>query len=618
MCGIGGLITDGTLFCGVSQHLEKLQESLAHRGPDDAGQWVDDIGVVGLVQTRLAILDLSEAGHQPMTSLDGRYTIVFNGEIYNFQSLREDLITIGYVFRSHTDTEVLLALYAEYGEEMVSRLAGMFAFAIVDSQLRTVFFARGPMGIKPLYLMHFENGLAFSSEFSALLKLNLISKEINVQSLQQYLLFGSVQDPLTPIQGITSLPAGHTLTWEIGIRGSEQPKPKCYWQLHHPNTLVPKDKAIAVAREAIEESVSRHLVSDVPIGVFLSGGIDSTALVAVMRRLGVKNIKTFSISFDDIEFNEGDVAKRTADHFGTEHHDWCMKAADGVALLKSFLDATDLPSIDGFNTYCVSKLAHDNNMKVVLSGLGGDELFGGYPSFQKVPRISRFHRVASSVGLNGIVGRMMEFYGSRSSIQRAGVCLQMPPHISSAYWAMRGIFTPNEVDKICQNYISGSPKTNCAGMEIGWELGNPPTRLDAVSEMEITRYMVNQLLRDSDVMSMAWGLELRVPFVDSRLVEKLLSIPASIRLRAGKRLLIESVPEIPKWVINRPKMGFVFPFENWAKETLRVDFERVQSDSPVPLNSWFRSWALMSLNHFLTSNGISKFRKDVNLSASND
>lgn len=601
MCGIGGIVIEQGSEVSLPNAISNLIASLKHRGPDDDGYFIDSQNSIGLGHTRLAIVDLSSAGHQPMHSSDGRYSLVFNGEIYNHSKLRDVLEAQGHSFHSRSDTEVLLKLFQIHGVDCLSMLEGMFAFAIWDSTDKILFLARDPLGIKPLYFVQNEKGFMFASEIKALLKSGLISKKVDGKALCQYLLFGSLQDPKTLIEGVESVAAGHWITYVNGdvTRGS-------YWKADHKTPHVTSNCAVQVARDALEDSVARHLESDVPIGVFLSGGIDSTSIVAIMRRLGVPNIKTFSISFDDPKFNEGDDAKRTADHFKTEHFDWRMTEEDGKMLLSSFLSACDSPSIDGFNTFCVAKLASDMKMKVVLSGLGGDEIFSGYRSFEDVPRLTRIHQCLSFLRLSKPLGRVLEKYSRSNGMRRAGACLRTPPSITAAYWAMRGIFTPHEVSLVTQNYTEESQHYDKIISELRWSIGNAPTMRDAVSELEITRYMCNQLLRESDVMSMAWGLELRVPFVDQKLIDKLLTIPSSIRLRAGKKLLIEAVPELPVWTINKPKRGFVFPFAEWAKDALSNQFRELQQSTRVPLDTWYRSWTLMALNNFFETNGIPK------------
>jgi asparagine synthase (glutamine-hydrolysing) len=347
--------------------------------------------------------------------------------------------------------------------------------------------------------------------------------------------------------------------------------------------------------------VRRHFVSDVPVGIFLSGGVDSTALVALARAIGVEQLRTFCISFADPKYNEADVAARTARHFQTEHHDQLLDSTSGKALLKEFLAHLDQPSIDGFNTFCVARHAHNHGAKVVLSGLGGDELFAGYRSFSVVPKLAGVARWLTLTGpARTGIGRALETAMPRPRDRRLGSFLAGPPSAAAAYWAMRGIFTPREAQLLAHRYTAGS--NGEAASAIHFHVPPQPTPADSVSYLELTRYMRNQLLRDSDVMSMAWGLELRVPYVDPRLIEVLVRIPAEVRLAKAKRLLLDAVPEIPEWVANHPKRGFVFPFQEWLCEDWHDLFARLDSESPVPLRSWYRRWCLFALESFIESN----------------
>jgi asparagine synthase (glutamine-hydrolysing) len=610
MCGIAGILQRDANPTGLTEALGRMQAALRHRGPDDTGAFISKDCQAGLAHTRLAILDLSPAGHQPMSSPDGRFHITFNGEIYNFAELRAELEKAGEVFKSHSDTEVILRSYARYGTECIREFEGMYAFAIWDSKERNCFLARDPLGIKPLYYAHHRGTLAFASEIRALLASGIIPRRLSASALQGYLLYGSVQEPDTLVEGIHCLPAGHSLTWREG-----EIKIRRYWDLHFMTERVEWSAAVASARDALEDSVRRHFVSDVPVSIFLSGGIDSTALVALAKRVGVKDLRTFCISFDDPKLNEGDVARQTARHFGADHHDWRLDAATGKTLLKEFLARLDQPSIDGFNTFCVAKHAHDHGSKVVLSGLGGDELFGSYPSFRSVPRLAAWGRWASLTGPGRrMLGRLLQRSGPQPRYRRLGSFLTGSPSMARAYWTMRGIFTPQEARAVSSLYLNGSlpAAESHTSQENNLEAESheaPPataqsTPEDEVSYLEISRYMRNQLLRDSDVMSMAWGLELRVPFVDRKLVETLARIPSSARLAPGKRLLLEAVPEIPDWIANRPKRGFSFPFENWIADEWQDVFSRIDATSPVRLQSWYRRWCLFTLENFLQTNRI--------------
>src|SRR5689334_5836826 len=593
MCGIGGVINANGPATNLKELLPCLARDLRHRGPDDAGIFLSGDGSTGLVGTRLAIQDLSAAGHQPMTSEDGRYHIVFNGEIYNFPALREELERTGEVFTSRSDTEVILKMYRRYGPDCVREFAGMFAIAIWDELDQSCFLARDPLGIKPIYYYEANGQLIFASELRALLNTGLLPHRLSNAAVSGYLLFGAVPEPLSLVENVYLIPAGHYLVWR-----NRRMRLTKFWELQFESQPMTEQEAAEIVRKSLEESIERHLVSDVPVGIFLSGGMDSTTLVALAARTGKTELRTFCISFDDPEFNEGDVAARTAEHFGANHSDWRLDSATAKGLLAKFLEASDQPSIDGFNTFCVSKLANDRGLKVVLSGVGGDEIFGGYQSFQLVPRMVHASRLLDlGRPLRKAAGRVLQRSFASARTNRLGQFLCDVPITAAAYWATRGIFTPEEVQRLL-------PRYGCteSGDETPLAMYVPaqPTLLDEISYLEIARYMRNQLLRDSDVMSMAWSLELRVPFVDNKLLERIARIPAQIRLRRGKQILLDAVPEIPPWVRNRPKMGFSFPFKDWVTGEWDDVFRRIRTQSPVRLKNWYRTWCLFALDNFVT------------------
>jgi asparagine synthase (glutamine-hydrolysing) len=597
MCGIGGMVGSESSLEKIETVLRRLQGSLQHRGPDDTGLFLSQDRRAGLVNTRLAILDLSSAGHQPMSSADGRYHIAFNGEIYNFEELRAELAAEGETFHSHSDTEVVLKMFARYGPDSVRELAGMFALAIWDARERQLFLARDPLGIKPLYYHASDGRLLFASEIRALLDTGLVPRRLSAEAVSGYMLFGAVQDPMTLVEGVQALSAGHYMTWDTtGTRTTK------FWDISFGKDRMPSRDAVQLVRQALEESVDRHLVSDVPVGVFLSGGIDSTAVLALTARRAASDLRTFSISFADPTFDEGSVAARTAQHFGARHTDWRMDSATAKGLLTEFLNKSDQPSVDGFNTFCVSKLAHDHGMKVVLSGLGGDEVFGGYGSFRKVPQMVKASRwLKPAQPLLRPLSAVLQTRRLSPRWRRFGRLLQEAPVTATAYWAMRGIFTPREVEALLPRY--GFEAAH-ASTRLALHVPPQPTLEDEVSYLELTRYMRNQLLRDSDVMSMAWGLELRVPFVDSQLLDAVGLIPAALRLAHGKQILLDAVREIPEWVRNRRKQGFAFPFQNWVKGEWQDVFQRIEQETPIQLNSWYRCWCLFALDSFVDRNGM--------------
>lgn len=594
MCGIAGIIGAQSGAGSLLQaELYKLNRCQKHRGPDDEGVWLSALGVAGLAHVRLAILDISPAGHQPMLTPDGRYVIVFNGEIFNFRELRAELEGQGVVFQTHTDTEVLLRMYEAHGSGMLARLRGMFAFCIWDQQTSTAFLARDPLGIKPLYYSVDAKGrVVFASELRALRSSGLVRQDLDGAALAAYFESGSVPEPMTLLKDVRCLNAGTWLRWQAGKLDKVT-----YWTPCFAPPVEEDACAPAHVRASLLDSVRHHFVSDVPVGIFLSGGIDSTALVALAREAGHEHMDTFSIGVDDAGLDESTVARETAAHFGTRHHELRLTGKMAEESFAEFLVCGDQPSIDGFNTFTVSRFARSCGMKVVLSGLGGDEFFRGYPSFSIVPRMARMNHLAHCVpGLAPVLGGLLQTCGPSPRLRRLGSMFSGPDSTLSAYKAFRGVFSTRSARVLARRYASDVPEVLPETHEGPHSTQNA---LDQVSELEITRYMRNQLLKDSDVMSMAHGLELRVPFVDSRLLEAIARLPASQRLRSGKQMLLEAVPEIPAAVACGRKRGFIFPFEKWLETSWGHEFASVAGAIPDPRATWYQRWALFVFERWL-------------------
>jgi len=586
-----------------TQIAKRFIDGLIHRGPDDQGFYVNSSQSTILAHTRLSILDLSPTGHQPMATHDGRFHIVFNGEIYNFRELQMELKQQGVQFKSSSDTEILLHLFARSGPKMLEHLEGMFAFAIWDEVKRELFLARDPLGIKPLYFWHAGGQFAFSSEFRTLLSIDLAEKRLDLHGVGRYLRWGSVQEPDTLVEGVRQLQAGNYLLFKNCSIEQQQ-----FWTLAFSNQILDGSEAKILIRERLEDSIERHLVSDVPVGLFLSGGIDSTAIAALASKIAHQPLKTFCISFDEADFNEGSVSERTARHFGTDHHDWRLKPEEGRQLFHEFLESSDLPSNDGLNTYCVAKFARQQGLKVVMSGLGGDELFGGYPSFNSVPKLLAIRRrlglVSRPVGqfLERVTRPYRLSFAKRLPTRRFSEFLAGNGTQIEAYWAMRGFFSTREAEDTIEDLIGRRPATPIPWLSVIDP--NIPNVEDAVGAHEITRYMRNQLLRDSDVMSMANGLELRVPFVDRKFIDAVNSIGSPIRYQANKRLLLDAVPEIPTWVWQKKKLGFRFPFEKWMQGEWSREFDALENLTRVRLFSWYRKWIVFVLKQFIDRHGL--------------
>lgn len=594
MCGIAGILTAEAGSLDMAPALASMTDSLRHRGPDDSGHWQSPSRLAGFAHTRLSILDLSAAGHQPMSTPDGRYTVVFNGEVYNFRELRHGLEQKGIEFRTRTDTEVILRAYQCYGETCVRLLRGMFALAVWDEQERTCLLARDPFGIKPLYYTHSANRpLLFGSEVRALMAAGLVTTDLDSRALYQYFRTGSVPEPRTLLSDVHCLEAGHYARWRAGRLDVRR-----YWTLQFPPPTVSARDAAAATREALLDSVAHHFVSDVPVAIFLSGGIDSTALVALAGLTGQHDVRTFSLSFPGVPEDEGAAASRVAAHFGTHHEDYPVDAATGKAIFSQFLGASDQPSIDGLNTFALAGFARQRGAKVVLSGLGADEIFGGYPSFTYVPRLARWDSRLSRLGpARRAVGHLLERLAPGPRGRRLGDMLGHPAGVGPAYAAFRGIYTRAESRTLARHY-AGTPveEPDDDRQDV---TANDPTTGDAVSRLELTRYVRNQLLRESDVMSMAWGLELRTPFLDRAVVDAAGSVPAATRLRPGKRLLLDAVPEVPRWVGLQRKRCFQFPFDKWLDGEWSQTFADVSRTCPVPTETWYRKWSVFMLERWM-------------------
>ncbi|HEY7215275.1 MAG TPA: asparagine synthase (glutamine-hydrolyzing) [Thermoanaerobaculia bacterium] len=564
MCGINGIVRLSDAAPRLDRaELLRTRDAMTSRGPDGAGLWMSDDGRAALASRRLAILDLSAAGDQPMASEDGRFQIVQNGEIYNFMELRRELEAAGERFRSRSDTEVLLALYARDGAAMLSRLRGMYGLAIWDDREKTLLLARDPLGVKPLYYATAGGCLRFASQVKALEQGGAVSREIDPAGLAGFLLWGSVPEPFTIRREIRALPAGHHLLVREGDVGQPQP--------HPPERAEPLEPAAAV-----EDSVKAHLVSDVPVAVFLSAGLDSSLIAALARRHLPEPPATFTLHFEGLEgtaFDEAPLAAEVAKRLGTRHIERRMGRAELADLWEGALAVMDQPSIDGFNTWAVSRAAHEAGIKVVLSGLGGDELFGSYPSFAGVPRLARAARRAGRVpGLAAVwpavVRRISPGRPKLAGFLRHGRTLP------GAYFLRRGLFLPEELPgllgrDLAEEGLRRYDPIADAARALAAGNGHLSGAWTAVHELETSRYMRNQLLRDSDWASMAWSVELRVPLVDAWLRKRLAAAGFEPARSQGKAALVrQAAPELPPALWTRPKSGFYIPVAEWMRPEL--------------------------------------------------
>ena len=563
MCGIAGIFAYSEHAPPAdSNELVAMRDSMASRGPDGAGLFVEPESRLGLAHRRLAIIDLSAAASQPMASADGRYRIVFNGEIYNYQSLREDLERGGYQFRTHSDTEVLLNLYARDGDRMCDSLRGMFAFALWDSHERSLFLARDPFGIKPLYV-HDEGGaLRFASQVGALLTAAKRAPDPEPAGVVGFWIWGNVPEPWTLHRGIESVAPGTWLRIRSGgareIGESATVKRMVREPGETPGTL----------RDALLDSVRHHLVADVPVGIFLSGGVDSAALAALAAELGSPPLAV-TLGFDEYRGTPADetvLAAAIAKRYGLRHEIVRVRREDFEEALDAFMDAMDQPSTDGLNTWLVARAAARAGLKVALSGLGGDELFGGYPSFRQLPRL---RRVAKPMSALPAVGRAVRRAGvpllrGRASQKYAGV-LEHGGTWEGAYLLRRASCMPWELDEagLDSAFVTQGLERLAASSEGDVALESLGNDHSIVSYLETTRYMRDRLLRDADWAGMAHSLEIRLPLVDVPLARHVYGARRR-GIAYGKADIAAAVrPALPDEVTRRDKTGFTVPVREW-------------------------------------------------------
>lgn len=594
LCGIAGLVL--TPRAGEAAALDAVQRMngrMRVRGPDAEGLWTGEGVVMG--HRRLAIIDLDPRANQPMLSADGRYAIVFNGEIYNFRELRRELEAEGVAFRTTSDTEVLLALFAREGERMLPRLRGMFAFAIWDVQLRELFLARDPYGIKPLYYTRTKDGVLFASQVKALLCSGLVSVGIEPAGLAGFYLWGSVPEPWTLYRDVFALPAGHWLRVSNGV--SQAPMRwhdiRAHWQ--GAGNKQSAQELQGRVLQAVTDSVRAHLVADVPVSVFLSGGIDSSVLAGLAAGLGAQ-VEGITIGFDEFAGRHEDevpVAAAIAAHYGLPHFVRRVSRGEFEQDIPRILDAMDQPSIDGVNTWFASKAAAERGYKVALSGVGGDELFCGYSSFRQIPRAAALGRAMAAIpGARTLLGAPCAYLATRCSQPKfAGVPAFMGS-LEGTYFLSRCLFLPEELSALMGTDMAQEGLARLGGSPPGMTQANARDGAAAVGLLESTHYLRNQLLRDSDWASMGHALELRTPLVDAALLETLGPFVSGFAGGAGKAMLARSPRKpLPESVVNRPKTGFSVPMAKWLSEAAD---QRAWADPPLlaaPGTPWARRWA---------------------------
>lgn len=651
MCGICG-----AAFANRTPDAEKqvraMTAALRHRGPDEDGYLVNDLRAPGLAlgMRRLSIIDLP-GGHQPAWNEAKDVAVVFNGEIYNYRELRERLASLGHAFSTHSDTEVLVHAWEEWGEDCLPELRGMFAFALLDLRKRyatspLLFLARDPLGIKPLYYTQTADGFVFASEVRALLARGdaTASKQISPDALTSYLLFGSVSEPVTLIEGVFSLPPGHRMLLYVPER-RRTPRARPWWDLMR--SPAPRDsrkpRSIETAAERVrpllEDAVRSHLIADVPVGLFLSSGMDSGAIAAIAGRLK-PDIWSFTLSFPGTAYDEAPLARAVAKACGTQHREVALDGEAMVGRLDEAIAALDQPTMDGTNTYFVSWAAREVGLKVALSGLGGDELFAGYRTFENVPRLERLIRTAWFAptpirrAMAPILRAMIDNRASSDGARKVVDAWIAPDALPHPYFFTRTLFPVAELPRLIEpRFRPSTVNADGVTLEPTWvgrleRLADVARKLEpiaAISWLEMRSYMVNTLLRDTDSVSMAQSLEVRVPLLDTPLVEFVSTLPDAARQRSGiqKALLAEALGDVlPKQVFEQRKKTFTLPWKDWLRGPLRARVERSFGDlspalaSHVHANgvksvwkdflagktSWSRPWSLYVLNEWCRRN----------------
>ncbi len=534
--------------------VKEMCHSLKHGGPDDEGFYNDEKNKLVLGHRRLALIDLSPGGHQPMCYDKERYWISYNGELYNYREIKAELAAAGYMFCTASDTEVILAAFAAWGTNAFKRFNGMFAFALWDSQSASLYLVRDRSGIKPLYYACGENGLCFASEIRAFAAIPWLQQE-NKNWPVYMLAYGHLPEPVTTLQGVKPLPKGSFLRyraqsgkWDIELFGFT----------HYAEINGNREEVLASIRETLSASVKRHLISDAPIGVFLSGGLDSS-IMAILAAAETPTLKTLSIIFEEEKYSEKKYQNLVIEKLECPNWQETLTEKEFQQNLPGIIRSMDMPGCDGINTWFISKYARESGLKAVLSGVGGDELFGGYPSFKRIDTVKWFEKIPAVLLKKG------RYSGSKKIRRLSYLSLGGAKGI---YLFLRGQFVPSTIAR----------HLDATENEV-WQILDEQPRLDEIDSLstgnqagwiESNLYMQNQLLRDADVMSMAHGVEIRVPFLDRDFVNLAQDICSDIKYSGTypKQLLIDSFKsELPGPVWNRPKMGFSFPFNEWMQQS---------------------------------------------------
>ena len=619
MCGIAGIVSFNNETVDGAR-IRSMTDAMGHRGPDADGFFIE--GGIALGHRRLSIIDLSTAANQPFTDNSHRYQIVFNGEIYNYEELKAKLPE--YAFRTTSDTEALLAAYIKWGADCLQYLRGMFAFFIWDRQEKEIFIARDRMGVKPLYYYMDNDRLVFASEIRAILATGWVEKKVSMAALVDYFSYQSVPYPYSIVEGIRQLDAGSWMRIHDGKTTIKQ-----YWDpANNPVDFdfADQQKVRAKVRELSLQSVKRRLVSDVPVGAFLSGGIDSSAVVGLMAEASSARPNTFNIYFDEKEFDESPYADIVAKKFNTEHTRILLQPTHFLDELQHALDAMDTPSGDGINTYVVSRAIREKGVTVALSGVGGDELFAGYPYFSQYLQLQSKSWLWS---LPAFIRRWAAVSQSGAKRERLQQLLARPSSsIDNVYPVFRQILSPTLMQQLTSlTKEAGFTTTLQTTLSDKRDLLEKLPLLCQVSVAEYLGYTQHTLLKDTDQMSMAVSLEVREPFFDQDLVEFVLAIPDELKKPVyPKSLLVESLkPLLPDEIVFRKKQGFLFPWNIWLKNELRTFCDRLihnMAQRPFingeqlvawwkrflagdPDIRWAEIWLFVVLEYWLEKNGVS-------------
>lgn len=569
MCGIAGIFSYSRSAPPVdSTELLKIRDAMIKRGPDGAGLWISPDQKIGLAHRRLSIIDLSDNAAQPMSTSDNRFVISFNGEIYNYRELRTDLEKKGYRFKSTGDTEVLLQLYADQGEAMVDRLRGMFAFAIWDNVKKGLFIARDQFGMKPLYYANDGKSFKFASQVKALLHSGKISTSIDPAGQVGFFLWGSVPEPYTLYKNIRALPAGSSL-W---IDENGERTIKCYWSVSQ--AIENNSVATTDLGSLLRDSVAHHLISDVPVGIFLSAGLDSTTLTGLATE-SVNQLRSITLGFSEYRHTAQDevpLAEQAAAWYETQHETRWVAKKDFEDNLPQLFNAMDQPTIDGVNVYFVSRATAAAGLKVAISGLGGDELFGGYPSFTDILRLTKIFGPTHHIPYLGKTMRWLAapIVKQFTSPKYAGL-FEYGGTYGGAYLLRRGLFMPWELPQFLDGDV----------VKEGWRELQPLLHLEQtvagisgsqqkISALEMSWYMRNQLLRDADWAGMAHSLEIRLPLVDVVVLKGVFNYNKNNGLYTKIDMANTPRKPLPPEILNRPKSGFAVPVHEWLMQSSGV------------------------------------------------